>query len=139
MPPSEAGPGAGFTTGEPWLPLIADAEELNVATQAGDPRSTLSLTRRLAALRRDTPALRTGSHRSIDAARDIVAWVREEGGERLLAAVNFAATPIRLAFAEPPAATATIIISTDPDREDGEVSVDGLELAAGEGVLLRLP
>ena len=47
-PPSEAGPGAGFTDGEPWLPLIDDAESLCVERQAADPRSTLSLTRRLA-------------------------------------------------------------------------------------------
>ena len=46
-----AGPGAGFTTGEPWLPLVADAEALNVERQAADPRSTLALVRRLAALR----------------------------------------------------------------------------------------
>ena len=25
-PPSEAGPGAGFTTGDPWLPLTSRAE-----------------------------------------------------------------------------------------------------------------
>src|SRR3954469_20566639 len=46
-PPSQAGPGAGFTTGEPWLPIGAGAEERNAETQAADPRSTLSLTRRL--------------------------------------------------------------------------------------------
>src|SRR5215210_7490979 len=52
-PPSQAGPGAGFTTGEPWLPIVAEAEALNVETQAADRDSTLRLARRLAALRRD--------------------------------------------------------------------------------------
>ena len=33
---------------------------------------------------------------------------------------------------------ATLLLSTDPDREDGAVDVGGLVLAAGEGVLLRL-
>jgi len=33
-PPSEAGPGAGFTTGEPWLPPVADAERLCVQRPA---------------------------------------------------------------------------------------------------------
>ena len=40
-PPSQAGPGAGFTTGEPWLPIVADAESLDVESQEHDPASTL--------------------------------------------------------------------------------------------------
>ncbi len=46
-PPSLAGPGAAFTTGKLWLPLVADAARLNVESQATDPRSTLWLVRRL--------------------------------------------------------------------------------------------
>jgi oligo-1,6-glucosidase len=129
---------AGFTTGEPWLPLVGEAEDLNVETQAGDPRSTLSLTRRLAQLRRDIPALQGGTHRSVDAGADVFAWVREGEGGRLLAALNFAAAPAPLAVREP-VAGATLILSTDPDREDSDVSVEGLVLSPGEGILVRLP
>ena len=136
-PPSEAGPGAGFTTGDPWLPLVAEAEDLNVETQAADPRSTLSLTRRLAQLRRETPALQMGVHRSLDAGPDVFAWMREDDAERLLAAVNFATRPAPLDVGEPVAGSA-VILSTDPDRPEAEVSSEGLELAPGEGVLLRL-
>ena len=31
------GPGAGFTSGQPWLRLGPDADARNVATQSGDP------------------------------------------------------------------------------------------------------
>ena len=48
-------PGTGFTTGEPWLPFVDEADTLNAATQADDPRSTLNLTRALARLRADAP------------------------------------------------------------------------------------
>ena len=137
-PPSAAGPGAGFTTGEPWLPLVADAETLNVETQAADPRSTLALTRRLAALRRATPALQTGAQVVLDGGDDLLAWVREEDGDRLLAVVNFAAAPVPVDVGAGLPAAATVLLSTDPDREDGAVDVGGLVLAAGEGVLLRL-
>ncbi|MEA2248707.1 MAG: alpha-glucosidase [Solirubrobacteraceae bacterium] len=137
-PPSQAGPGAGFTTGEPWLPLVAEAEALNVETQSRDPRSTLSLTRRLAQLRRDTPALQMGTQRSVDAGPVVFAWVREAEGERLLAAVNFATERVPLAVTEP-LAGAALVLSTDPDRAGAEVSIEGLELAPGEGVLVRLP
>ena len=37
-PPSQAGPGAGFSTAEPWLPVVGDAERLNAETQAADER-----------------------------------------------------------------------------------------------------
>jgi alpha-glucosidase len=52
--PWEPGPGAGFCPPgvEPWLP-IGDRRGLSVADQRDDPSSTLSLTRRLLALRRD--------------------------------------------------------------------------------------
>ena len=51
---------AGFTQGRPWLPLNADADVLNVAAQARDPQSMLSLHRALIRLRRDTEALVSG-------------------------------------------------------------------------------
>ena len=137
-PPSAAGPGAGFTTGEPWLPLVGDAETLNAETQAGDPRSTLALTRRLAALRSATPALQTGEQVVLDGGDDLLAWVREEDGDRLLAVLNFATTPVPVEPVADLPGAATLLLSTDPDREDGAVDLGGLVLAAGEGVLLRL-
>ena len=59
-PPSAAGPGAGFTTGDPWLPITPDAEHLAASVQAEDPGSMLSLYRSLLALRRRTAALTRG-------------------------------------------------------------------------------
>src|SRR3712207_8258592 len=48
---------AGFTTGEPWPPVGADYHTINVAAQAGNPLSILSLYRALIRLRRAAPAL----------------------------------------------------------------------------------
>ena len=48
----DASPGAGFTSGRPWLPLVDQAER-NVAAQAGEDGSTLSYWRRLIRLRRE--------------------------------------------------------------------------------------
>jgi alpha-glucosidase len=130
-PPSQAGPGAGFTTGEPWLPLHHDAEALNAQAQAADPRSTLALTRRLAALRAGSPALQTGAQEPFDRApAEVLAWLREAGGERILAAVNFGTGPARLDAPAP----AELLVSSDPGRGPGPVS----ELAAAEAVLLRI-
>src|SRR4051812_22270741 len=50
-----AAPGAGFTTGPPWLPVAAGYRETNVETQRCAPASMLALHRRLIALRRAEP------------------------------------------------------------------------------------
>jgi alpha-glucosidase len=137
-PPSAAGAGAGFTTGEPWLPLVAGAEALNAEAQAADPGSTLTLTRRLAALRRATPALQTGAQQTLDAGDDVLAWVREDDRDRLLAAVNFAAATTPFAVPAGLPARGDVVLATDPARPEGSVDLGGLVLGPGEGVLLRL-
>jgi alpha-glucosidase len=134
--PSVAGPGVGFTTGEPWLPAGADAEALSVERQAADPASMLTFVRRLAALRRDTAALQGGDQRFVDGGADVLAWRRETGDDRLLAAINFATRPGPLAAAL--GAAPELLISSDPARAPGPVGPRGLTLLPGEGVLLRL-
>jgi alpha-glucosidase len=128
-PPSQAGAGAGFSTAEPWLPTVGDAERLNAETQAADEDSALNLVRRLAALRARTPALQVGDQRTVEAGPDVLAWLREHEGERLLAAVNFAAEPRRL---EGIPQDTEPLVSTAP-------AFDGETLAAGEAVILRCP
>ena len=139
--PSEAGPGAGFTTGDPWLPLHAEAERYAVAAQRDDPASTFSLARRLAWLRRGDAVLQAGDQRTLDAGDDLLAWVREGDGGRWLAAMSFATAPRGLALAgERLPARGELVVSTVHGRPDEgtEVALDGLELAAGEAVLVRL-
>jgi glycosidase len=67
---SESG---GFTTGEPWLPLV-DPAERNVAEQRDDPGSMLTLVRELIALRR---SLGDGFE-LLDAAEGVLAFRRGE-------------------------------------------------------------
>ena len=84
----DGSPLGGFTTGRPWLPVI-DPQARNVADQSADPGSLLSLYRRLIAARHDVPALGRGSHRSIfGVAPEVLAWVRELDGERVLVLLN---------------------------------------------------
>jgi alpha-glucosidase len=47
----DASPSGGFSSGDPWLPLV-DPESTNVEAQRDDPRSMLSLVRDLLTLRR---------------------------------------------------------------------------------------
>jgi glycosidase len=52
---------AGFSGGRPWRQPDAGYVEVNVAAQADDPNSLLSLYRTLIQIRNEHPALRTGS------------------------------------------------------------------------------
>ncbi|HJU52297.1 MAG TPA: alpha-amylase family glycosyl hydrolase, partial [Acidimicrobiia bacterium] len=54
-------PGAGFTTGQPWLQCHDNYQTVNVENQLDDPASTLSLYRRLLQLRRREPSLSRGA------------------------------------------------------------------------------
>jgi alpha-glucosidase len=98
-PPSTAGPGAGFSTAEPWLPIGATAEQLNVASELRDQRSMLTLYRELLALRRARPSLRAGGQVFFDVPRDVLGYLRTEDGERSLVVLNFAATTCSLDIA----------------------------------------
>ena len=81
-------PNAGFTSGDPWLPLHADWPTRNVASQADDPHSMLTLHRDLLRLRRAHPALSIGTVSLVEAEGDILAYERAHEGERLFVALN---------------------------------------------------
>jgi alpha-glucosidase len=108
----------------PWLPLSSQAERFSVEREDGDPRSTLALTRRLARLRRQTPALQAGTQRMVDAGVDVLAWVREHEGDHVLTAVNFGLAPAPMPAGE-------ILLRTAVD--------EGADLAPSEAAILRLP
>ncbi|HEX8856909.1 MAG TPA: alpha-amylase family glycosyl hydrolase, partial [Thermoleophilaceae bacterium] len=141
-PPSEAGPGAGFTTGEPWLPITSAAEELCVARQDTYLDSTLSLARRIAALRRERPEIHLGEQRSFDAGPDLLAWMCVESTTCRLGIVNFAAEERRFTRSRDVPEQGRLDVSTIPalDAELGGQIVDltDFRLAPCEAVLLSI-
>jgi alpha-glucosidase len=129
-PPSEAGPGAGFTTGTPWLPMTAGAERVNAAGQGKDPRSVLTLYRRLLALRRDDDDLQGGDIVFAEGHDpDVLAYRR--GGRRGVA-LNFSAETRDVGW---PAGARTLL-STHLDRDEG--SPAPARLRGGEGIVVTL-
>src|SRR4029079_18641978 len=53
-------PHAGFTTGEPWLPMNPNLAEITAAAARADPDSVFHHYRRLIALRHEEPAVALG-------------------------------------------------------------------------------
>jgi alpha-glucosidase len=81
---------AGFTTGEPWLPIPADAGSRNVERQEASDSSVLAHYRRLLALRRESPALKEGDLALVDVGDpDVLAYLRRAGDETALVVVRF--------------------------------------------------
>ncbi|MFN8539217.1 MAG: alpha-amylase family glycosyl hydrolase [Thermomicrobiales bacterium] len=126
-------PRAGFTTGQPWLPLAADFAMVNVAREANDATSILTLYHRLLMLRRTTEAFAVGHYRAVAAEGDILAYLREAEGRRFLVVLNLGHEAQHFATEF----TGPIVLTTALDRE-GEVVSDGLDLRGDEGVIVAV-
>jgi alpha-glucosidase len=93
--PWTPGPGAGFTTGDPWLRLGSDVAERNVATQAQDPSSILSTYRALIGLRASAPGLQLGTLELLDPdGTEVIAFVRRAPGSTFLVTINLGQSPL---------------------------------------------
>jgi len=134
----DGSPAAGFTTGDPWLPVGSQAATVNVAAQRDDPASMLSLFRRLIWYRKGSAALRGGDYRSLaDTPDGCYAYLRTAGDERLLVALNFTGAPLDYEVEGP--ARGRLELATDPHRPAGDpVGLHPLRLAPDEGVVVRL-
>jgi alpha-glucosidase len=129
---------AGFTTGEPWLPVAADYGNVNVELERRDAASMLAFFRRLIALRRGEPALEVGRLELIQSEGDVLAYVRRaRGGEvEYLVALNLGALPQALHL-KGDHSRGVVALSTHLSR-GGERVQDDLLLRADEGLVVRL-
>lgn len=130
----DASPNAGFTAPdvEPWLPLAPDAASVNVAGQAEDPDSLLTLTRRLIELRRRHAALHVGDFEPFGPTPDgTFAFRRTTAGDGVAVVLNLTHEPRRIAGAGP----GRVLVGTHRDRE-GEPVDDLVELRPNEALVV---
>ena len=131
----DSSPNAGFTTGNPWLPLTPNCLECNVETLSKDPESILSLYRRLISFRQNHPALIEGRYRQIamTGGDDLLCYQRGHGPGRVVVVLNFGDSAQPAETAE--FAGMRIAISTHP-RRDGEPVRRMIEIQPNEGMIL---
>jgi alpha-glucosidase len=103
--PWGGGPNLGFSSGTPWLPAAPEHNGLTVEKQDADPNSTLSLARKLIALRKEHAALRLGGIAFREVAAPLLAFQRDG----ILCAFNMSADPTQL-----PSEGSTLIEQTGP-------------------------
>jgi alpha-glucosidase len=133
--PWTADKNAGFTSGEPWLPLADDFQTVNVTSRSADARSILQLYRRLIDVRRSEPALSLGRYTAVPADGNLLAYRRSHAhGREFLVILNFGAEPQLFAHKS---ARGALRISTHLDRSH-DVYRGEIKLRGDEGLLIEL-
>ena len=92
--------GAGFSTGDPWLPVAAAARTSNVAGQLADKTSIYHWYAQLLSLRKSNPAIREGAYVPLESGNDkVVAYARKAtSGHGVLVLLNMSGERQKLAI-----------------------------------------
>jgi alpha-glucosidase len=130
MPWDASPPAAGFTAGDPWLPLNPDWRTRNVEAEGADADSMLNLYRRLLALRRSSRALQVGDYIPVSDHDGLLVYERRTGEERVLVALNMTGEPRSL---WPPDGTLWRLEVSTQASDGFTHSGVGLSLAPNEG------
>jgi alpha-glucosidase len=125
---------AGFTAGNPWLPVGRDARDRNVASFQKDPGSILWLYRRLIHLRRSEPSFTRGEYIPLKSEHGVLLYKRVWVGRETLIALNLMPDPRRLERDT----VGTLRLSTYSDRDADSGVNDRLLLRGDEGVIITL-
>ncbi|GGJ79037.1 alpha-glucosidase [Deinococcus aquiradiocola] len=102
----DATPGAGFTTGTPWIGVNPNHTTVNVQAALADPDSVYWYTRELIRLRQDLPVIVDGRYDLLLPDHpQLYAYTRTTDTEQLLVLLNFSREPVTLDWpaASPPA------------------------------------
>jgi alpha-glucosidase len=118
MPWTKSGLNAGFSTAhETWLPLDERHRALAADVQETDAGSMLHATRRIIALRKEHPALRTGEIEVVAAPEGVLAIRRDHSDETLLCLIELSGKAARVKL---PAGASLVFSLTG-----GESAADG--------------
>ena len=131
----DASPNAGFAppSATPWLPIAADAAEVNVAGQAEDPGSLLTLTRDLIRIRREHPVLRVGDFEHFGPTPEGIFAFRRIGPEGQLNIVLNLTGEVRFVDDAGPG---RVVVGTHRAR-DGEAVGRSVELRPNEAIVVE--
>ncbi|WP_429816259.1 alpha-glucosidase family protein [Ensifer sp. B1-9] len=127
----EAAANAGFSAGKPWLPVPAEHRRLAVDAMVAGVDTTLDHYRATLAFRNSQPVLRDGAMRFLDSNSELLAFVREKDGERLLFVFNLTREPLE--FLAPADTVQPLDLPGYPARlEAGSIKLAGLSAFSGK-------
>jgi oligo-1,6-glucosidase len=116
-----AAPGAGFTTGRPWLGINHNHTQINYESQRDRGDSVLGYYKRLISLRASSETLKYGGFKPLYAKNTVIAYERVLGDERYWVILNFSRKFARNPLAELPGAHANSnVVISNTGRADPE-------------------
>ena len=132
--PWDDGPGAGFTTGTPWIGFGRASPEVTVASDRADPDGVFAFYRRLVALRKAHPVIVEGRYRPVlREDPQVVAYLRELGDTRLAVLGNFSSAEASVTIPDAMAVSGDCLAATLAPRAELSGNVT---LAPWEGVAI---
>lgn len=124
---------AGFSTHEPWLPIAEDFHTANVAAQSNNPRSLLTLYRRLFAFRRERSTVITGRFEQVTVHGPLLAYWIMGHEENFMIVLNFSNE--RQILERDQGFFARVILSTFLDKDNESIQTR-IEVRENEGLIL---
>ncbi|MCI2069598.1 MAG: alpha-glucosidase [Bacilli bacterium] len=123
---------AGFSSSsKTWLPVNENYLRINAKLNEEDPTSILQFYKEGLKVRKEHPSLQTGSISFLESKKDVMAYIREEEGEKILALINLSKKERKTGIG----LKGTVILSNYPD-DNGEKSFTSLR--PFESVLIKL-
>jgi alpha-glucosidase len=137
MPWNAQAPDMGFGNGahKPWLPLTETYRTLAVSEQDKDPKSLLNFYRALLKWRKEQVVLLHGDQTLLDVHEQVIAFVREHEGQKVLCAFNFSDS---LASLDLPASFKLAKAVPVPGLNGGSVAGNSMKFEAYGVLLLAL-
>jgi alpha-amylase len=136
-------PGGGFTTGTPYTAMQPGWEGTNVAAQADDPDSVLTVYRQWGQAREIHPALQTGDFTLLESEdTSILAFVRQHDDETLIVIINpggDATGPLTFTAPDGISGSTTEIFTGDTSvtiNDDGTFTLPALEGRSGTVLMI---
>jgi alpha-glucosidase len=127
---------AGFSDVKPWLPVADNYRDENVESSRNDKGSLYQLYRRLINLRRSLVVLAEGAYRPLSASGNLLLFLRELPGNRVLVALNMGPEPVVVSFDEE-RMSGRVLVSSFADR-DGEEVRSSFDLRGNEGLVVSV-
>jgi alpha-glucosidase len=124
--------GAGFTAGDPWLPLSDDTALRNVEAMQQDEKSILYLYRELLHLRKSHRTLLAGDQKTMAGKQHVLTYQRYLDGQRFHIVLNFSDVPHVIELPLP--GKVVIFLSLGSDRKGG----GEIALQSNEGLVIEL-
>lgn len=130
---------AGFSSGEPWMPVHPNYTDRNVEAQKSDPDSLLNVYKKLIQLRKQYPALQQGLYQPLTfEPHSLMAYLRQTPEEMILVAINFGKRPIKLFLGSNLIGKEwKLLLSTKRDEIE-KVRGNALRLVGNEAVVVKV-